>query len=585
MFLVQYLSRAVTFCRGTRAFYEAYFCFRGNGKKTIFVNNLILNTDMSLKLPLRFYSCMNLKKLSQIVLVLFLFLFSLNLSAQSGLTILCVAAHPDDEDGATLAYYSKLKGYNAYTVFYTRGEGGQNEIGPELYDELGKIREQECKDAAKIQGSTPLFLGEVDFGFSKTAKETFKMWGGEDSVLARIVYFIRQLKPDVVITNHDTITTKPNRQHGNHQAVGITIFEAFDKAADPNYHPEQLHNGISTWQIKKLYFRVFDTTKTDRIFTINTMETDPVSGKTIEDISWDALAKHRTQGMDKIDRNNIPLVFRQKRYELVRADNMYPIEGSDLFTGIEPTDKNVNPVFLDYPTIYYYPPVNNVKPEDFQFDKNTKIGLVKTYDISIENFFNKFGINYTLIDSAKLSGNLLSGYDVILLDLRAYLYRKDVLFYNDRLMDYVNSGGNIITFYNKPSDWNLGRDLAPYPLYVTSERVTEEDAPVTILKPDHKYFNLPNAMNSADWTGWIQERNIYLPSDDTMKTSSKYDRLLSMQDENDPVPSTSLLYTNYGKGTYTYCALALYRQLKILNPGAIKLFLNMISQKSTIRQP
>ena len=112
-------------------------------------------------------------------LFLFLTLTSSLFAQNSNLTILCVAAHPDDEDGATLAYYSKIKGYNAYTVFYTKGEGGQNEIGPELYDELGKIREQECKNAAAINGTIPLFLGELDFGFSKTAKETFKMWGGE----------------------------------------------------------------------------------------------------------------------------------------------------------------------------------------------------------------------------------------------------------------------------------------------------------------------------------------------------------------------------------------------------------------------
>src|SRR5258706_16176250 len=115
------------------------------------------------------------KYLSAILLFL---IFTAGLFSQSAnLTIMCVAAHPDDEDGATLAYYSKLYGYNAYTIFYTRGEGGQNEIGPELNDELGKIREQECNRAADIQGSHAFFLGELDFGFSKTAKETFKMWG------------------------------------------------------------------------------------------------------------------------------------------------------------------------------------------------------------------------------------------------------------------------------------------------------------------------------------------------------------------------------------------------------------------------
>ena len=100
-----------------------------------------------------------------------------------------------------------------------------------------------------------------------------------------------------------------------------------------------------------------------------------------------------------------------------------------------------------------------------------------------------------------------------------------------------------------------------------------------MLNPQHDLFNYPNKINQSDWDGWFQERNIYLPSDDTSKTSAMYERLLAMQDENDPVPSTSLLWAKYGEGTYTYCSLALYRQMKINHESAIKLFMNMISQK------
>lgn len=517
-------------------------------------------------------------------------------------TILCVAAHPDDEDGAALAYYSKLKGYSAYTIIYTRGEGGQNEIGPELYDELGKIRERETNEAAEIQGSKAYFLGFLDFGFSKTAKETFKMWGGKDKVLARIVYMIRSIKPDVIITNHDTITTKPNRQHGNHQGVGITIYEAFEKAADPNYHPEQFDNTIpwgycvtdsfnsnktgiivtKPWQVHKLYFRVYDTTKTDGVVTLDINQTD-ASGKTIEQISEEALAKHRTQGMDKIVFTNSLGVFRTRRYEVVRSDKEYPFDAGDLFSGIEKREK-IKPVVSSFPTKYSY--IKVTKPDslkilkNLKYDKGARIGLIKTYDNTIENYLNGLGKKYTLIDSASLANGLIAGYDVIILDLRAYLYRPDALQYNDRLMDFTNNGGNLIVFYNKPTDWNSGLQVSPYPIFITNERVTEEDAAVTVLKPDHPFFNEPNEITDNDWNGWVQERNVYLPSDDPNKTSPKYQRLLSMNDEDDPVPSTSLLFANFGKGTYTYCSLALYRQLKIFNEGASKLFLNMISRRN-----
>jgi LmbE family N-acetylglucosaminyl deacetylase len=539
-----------------------------------------------------------MKKYIFLTLLSFLFFIG-NVNAQ---TILCVAAHPDDEDGAALAYYSKLKGYSAYTIIYTRGEGGQNEIGPELNNELGKIRERETNEAAEIQGSKAIFLGFLDFGFSKTAKETFKMWGGKDKVLARIVYMIREIKPDVIITNHDTITTKPDRQHGNHQTVGISIYEAFEKAADPNYHPEQYEpmlneimipdennsdNGITKpWQVHKLYFRVYDTTKTNGVVTLDINQTD-ASGKTIEQIAFDALAKHRTQGMDKILFTSSLGVFRTRRYELVRSDKDYTFDANDLFSGIEKREA-IKPLVSSFPTKYSYIKVSKADSlkilKNLKYDKNVRIGLIKTYDNTLENFLDGLGKKYTLIDSTSLANGLIAGYDVIILDLRAYLYRQDALQYNDRLMDFTNAGGNLIIFYNKPTDWNLGQQVSPYPIYITNERVTEEDAAVTVLKPEHPYFNEPNKIISSDWNGWVQERNIYLPSDDPTVTSSKYEKLLSMQDEDDPVPSTSLLIANFGKGTYTYCSLALYRQLKIFNEGASKLFLNMLSHRNANRR-
>jgi hypothetical protein len=171
----------------------------------------------------------------------------------------------------------------------------------------------------------------------------------------------------------------------------------------------------------------------------------------------------------------------------------------------------------------------------------------------------------------------LKKYSVIITDIRAYLYRQDLVENNPKILDYVKNGGNVICFYQKPQDWN-GKDFAPYPINVTSERVTEEDAGVDVLEPMHNFFTKPNQITDTDWLGWVQERNIYLPSDDTILTSSKYKRLIAMSDEGDTVPPTSLLWAEYGTGTYTYCSLALYRQIKIFNEGALKLFLNMISQ-------
>ncbi|TLY30562.1 MAG: PIG-L family deacetylase, partial [Ignavibacteria bacterium] len=258
------------------------------------------------------------------------------------LTLMCLSAHPDDEDGTTIAYYSRLRGVKAYSLFFTRGEGGQNEIGSELYENLGAIRTNETLEAAKILGSEVYFLRFPDFGFSKSARETFSKWGGKDSVLSRLVYYIRALKPDVIVTNHDTITTKPNRQHGNHQAVGVTAFEAFEKAADSHYHSDQLSGAVGVWQVKKLFFRAFrgDSARPGgpAVVSIDGSALDS-SGVTIEQVGLEALRKHRSQGMEKLALSSIPDFFRRHRYMLIRSDRDYPFDPRDLFSGIEPSPK------------------------------------------------------------------------------------------------------------------------------------------------------------------------------------------------------------------------------------------------------
>src|SRR5947199_3800674 len=136
------------------------------------------------------------------------------LDLQNPWTVMCVAAHPDDEDGTSLIMLRRKFGVHTVSVFSTFGEGGQNDVGPELYEELGAIRARETEEAAQVQGSEPYFLGLRDFGFSKSADEAFRIWG-HDEALRRMVLKIRQLRPDVIITNHDTVTG-----HRHHQATG-----------------------------------------------------------------------------------------------------------------------------------------------------------------------------------------------------------------------------------------------------------------------------------------------------------------------------------------------------------------------------
>jgi LmbE family N-acetylglucosaminyl deacetylase len=225
------------------------------------------------------------------------------LDLQNPWTVMCIAAHPDDEDGATLTVLRRKYGVNTVTVFSTYGEGGQNAVGPELYEELGAIRARETEEAARIQGSEPFFLGLRDFGFSKSAEEAFRIWG-HDEALRRMVLKIRQLRPDVIITNHDTVTG-----HGHHQATGRLVLEAFDAAADPQRFPEQLQRGgVSTWQVQRLFVRFSfegsaaskaaedEAARAGKIVSVNRNERDPVRGTTYAEQALQALRRHATQG-------------------------------------------------------------------------------------------------------------------------------------------------------------------------------------------------------------------------------------------------------------------------------------------------
>ena len=205
-------------------------------------------------------------------------------------TVMCVAAHPDDEDGTTLTILRRKYGMHTVSLFSTFGEGGQNAVGPELYEDLGVIRARETMEAAEVQGSEPHFLGFRDFGFSKSAEEAFRAWG-EREILRRMVLQIRLLRPDVIITNHDTTSG-----HGHHQATGRTVLAAVDAAADPQQFPEQLAQA-GTWQVQRLFVRLRgESAAGAQVVTLDPNETDPVRGTTYAQQALDGLHKHATQG-------------------------------------------------------------------------------------------------------------------------------------------------------------------------------------------------------------------------------------------------------------------------------------------------
>ena len=158
-------------------------------------------------------------------------------------TVMHVTAHPDDENNSLLAMQSHGQGLRVILATATRGNGGQNEIGPELFEALGVLRSEELRAAHRFDGAEQMFGRAIDFGYSFSVDETFRKWG-KDEILGDYVRLIRMTRPDVMIT------MRPDLHGGgqHHQASAIIGLEAFRAAADPNRYPGQIKEGLRPWQ-------------------------------------------------------------------------------------------------------------------------------------------------------------------------------------------------------------------------------------------------------------------------------------------------------------------------------------------------
>lgn len=242
---------------------------------------------------------------------------------------LYVAAHPDDENTAFLAWLSNGRKVRTAYLSMTRGDGGQNLIGTEIGEQLGVIRTQELLGARRVDGAEQFFTRALDFGFSKNPEETFSIWG-RDRILADAVYVIRRFRPDIIVTR---FPTDGSGGHGHHTASAILAEEAFAAAADPARFPEQLAT-VKPWQAKRLLWNAFrfgsqgpDTTR-GRI-RVDLGAYQPLLGRSFSEIAGESRTMHKSQGFGSAER----------RGELVNTfeNRLGPRATDDLFEGVDLT--------------------------------------------------------------------------------------------------------------------------------------------------------------------------------------------------------------------------------------------------------
>lgn len=243
-------------------------------------------------------------------------------------TVLYVGAHPDDENTAVISYLAKGELLRTAYLSVTRGDGGQNLIGPEQSEQLGVIRTQELLEARKIDGGKQFFTRALDFGYSKSPAETFKIWN-KNTILSDVVWIVRKFKPDVIIAR---FPETGEGGHGHHTASAILASEAFDLANDPSAFPEQLKY-VTIWQPKRIFWNAWVKTlenkkiNTAELPTINVGEYNPLLGKSYTEISALSRSMHKSQGFGaSATRNNL-----LNHFVLLKGDSVK----KDLFEGID----------------------------------------------------------------------------------------------------------------------------------------------------------------------------------------------------------------------------------------------------------
>lgn len=254
-------------------------------------------------------------------------------------TALYIAAHPDDENTRLISYLSnQVKARTAY-LSLTRGDGGQNLIGPEIRELLGVIRTQELLAARRVDGGEQLFTRANDFGYSKHPDETFEIWD-KDKVLEDVVWAIRKFRPDIIINrfNHRT----PGSTHGHHTASAMLSVEAFDLVNKKTVYPKQLED-TKIWQPKRLFFNTSwwfygsqerfenETKGNDKFMTLDVGVYYPLKGLSNNEVAAIASSQHLCQGFGRLTTRGS-----QNEYlEFLKGDK--PQDSEDLFAGINTT--------------------------------------------------------------------------------------------------------------------------------------------------------------------------------------------------------------------------------------------------------
>lgn len=346
-------------------------------------------------------------------------------------------------------------------------------------------------------------------------------------------------------------------EHGIERRVPLAITPALSIALDPGQQVLRLNDGERTG-VK------VDASSNLTSAPAGSLHLDLLAGWRADPASSDVSLP------DRGDKQNFSFnVFPAKRTQ----------ERAEIHAVLEAASKKYSEGYTlvtreDLGSFYYFEPaVQHVNIVDVKIPERLKVGYIMGAGDDIPTVLQQIGMNVTLIPADKVADENLSQYGTMVLGVRAYDTHKELVGNNQKLLDFVSNGGTLIVQNNNSvGDFN-GEHLTPYSADLSRARVSVEEAPVTILDPENPIFHYPNEISQKDFDGWVQERGLYFMDhwDDHFKA------LLSCHDPGEPDQKGGMIEAKYGKGTYIYTGYAFFRQLPAGVPGAIRLFVNLVS--------
>jgi len=277
---------------------------------------------------------------------------------------------------------------------------------------------------------------------------------------------------------------------------------------------------------------------------------------------------------------SIPFLLKTKEEEDTKTFSVYPSKNEITSTlkalaeiDGKTYDKSLQLISYDHIPVQTLLPNAEAKVVRINLKKEgAVIGYIRGAGDDVPTALRTMGYEVWEMNNSEVTLANLKKVDAVVLGIRAINTNERIRFFMNDLLEYVKQGGTVVVQYNTAGDLETDK-FSPYSITLSRERVTEENAEVRFLKPDHAILNTPNKITEADFDGWVQERGLYYPN----KWDENFETILSMNDTGEPPKDGSLLLSKYGEGYYIYTGLSFFRELPEGVPGAYKLFANLVS--------